>query len=36
MNRGMPGYPELSDEELEALRHYVRQVAHEGLEELED
>ena len=26
--RGMPGYAEISDEELEALRHYVRKVAH--------
>lgn len=28
--RGMPGYPDITDEELEALRHYVRKVAHEA------
>lgn len=26
--RGMPSYPELSDEELDALRHFIRMVAH--------
>ena len=30
--RGMPGIPELSDEELEALRHFIRMKAHEGFE----
>ena len=30
VGRGMPGYPDLTDEELEALRHYVRQVAHDA------
>ena len=30
LGRGMPGYPDITDEELEALRHYVRKVAHEA------
>ena len=30
--RGMPGIPEFTDSELEALRHYIRMKAHEGLE----
>ena len=30
--RGMPGIPELSDAELEALRHFIRMKAHEGFE----
>lgn len=28
LSRGMPNFPELSGEELEAMRHYIRQQAH--------
>ena len=31
VGRGMPGYPELTDAELEALRHYIRDMAHASL-----
>ncbi|MFT7653671.1 MAG: quinohemoprotein ethanol dehydrogenase [Limisphaerales bacterium] len=32
VGRGMPGYPDLTDEELQALRQYIRQVAHAALD----
>jgi len=32
-NRGMPAFPNFSDEELEALTHYIRQRAHETKDE---
>ncbi len=32
LGRGMPGFPELSDKELEALRHYIRRTAHAAAE----
>ena len=28
VNRGMPAFNDLSDEELESLRHYIRAIAH--------
>lgn len=28
--RGMPAFPDISNQELEALRHYVRKIAHEA------
>lgn len=31
VDRGMPPFAELSDGELEAMRHYIRAVAHAGL-----
>ena len=30
--RGMPAYPDISDEELNALRHFVRKIAHQAHE----
>jgi quinohemoprotein ethanol dehydrogenase len=30
LGNGMPKFPTLTDEELEGLRHYIRQQAHEG------
>ena len=30
LGNGMPKFPKLTDEELEGLRHYIRQQAHEG------
>ena len=33
---GMPAYPDISDEHLEALRHYLRQRAHETIDQYED
>lgn len=32
LGRGMPGFPDLTDEELEALRHYIRRTAHAAAE----
>lgn len=34
--RGMPGYPDLTDKELHALRQYIRQMAHKALNAEED
>ena len=31
LENGMPKYPTLTDEQLESLRHYIRQQAHEGV-----
>jgi len=28
LSRGMPGYPDMTDQELEAMRHYIRREAH--------
>ena len=33
VGRGMPGFPDLTDTELEALRHYIRDMAHASLED---
>ena len=33
VGRGMPGFPDLTDAELEALRHYIRDMAHASLED---
>ena len=31
VGRGMPAYPDLTKEELEALRHYIREMAHASI-----
>ena len=31
LGRGMPGFPTLTDEQLKAMRHYIRKVAHDAL-----
>ncbi len=31
LDKGMPVYPTLSDDELEAIRHYIRKSAHDGV-----
>jgi len=28
LDRGMPGYPEMTDAQLAAMRHYIRREAH--------
>ena len=32
LGRGMPGFPDIKDAELEALRHYIRRMAHQAAE----